>query len=178
MKIIAISGKAQHGKDTTANMLKTALEKNGNTVSIFHNADLLKYLCRQYFGWDGAKDEAGREIMQRIGTDVIRKQDPDFWVNFADSFFALFKDEWDYVLIPDCRFPNEVGCFFDGYGFRKKVHLRVVRSNFVSPLTEKQQQHKSEVALDNTEADIWLHNDGTLEELEEKIKQVAWEVSK
>lgn len=178
MKIISISGKAQHGKDTTAEMLKTSLEKNDHSVLIFHNADLLKYLCRQYFGWDGAKDDTGRELLQRIGTDVVRKKDPGFWSEFTDRFLSLFKDEWEYVLIPDCRFPNELGFMFDGYGITKKTHLRVVRNNFASPLTVEQQQHASEVALDNAEADIWLYNDGTLDELAEKIDQVAWEVSK
>ena len=42
-KVICISAKAQHGKDTTATILKSALEERGNEVLIFHYADLLKY---------------------------------------------------------------------------------------------------------------------------------------
>ena len=42
MKIIAISGKAQHGKDTTAEFLKSELETHGYKVQIAHYADLLK----------------------------------------------------------------------------------------------------------------------------------------
>ncbi len=170
MKIIAISGKAQHGKDTTANMLKASLEKTGQSVLIFHNADLLKHLCRSYFGWNGVKDDTGRALLQRVGTNIVRGRDSDFWVDFAKRFLALFPGEWDYVLIPDSRFPNEV----DWVDF----HLRVVRQNFQSPLSAEQQQHESETALDEFLADIWLYNDGTLQELEDKIQQVAREVMK
>lgn len=170
MKIIAISGKAQHGKDTTATILAKLLEDQGNTVLIFHYSDLLKYLCRTYLGWNGVKDEAGRELLQRIGTDVVRKSDSNFWTDFSRRFLSLLPNEWDYVLIPDCRFPNEVAI--------ADRHLRVVRSNFQSPLSEEQLNHKSETALDQTMADIWLYNDGTLADLEKKIKEVACEVLK
>lgn len=44
VKIIAISGKAQHGKDTTAGFLKSALEADGYKVQVAHYADLLKYI--------------------------------------------------------------------------------------------------------------------------------------
>ena len=60
MKIIAISGKAQHGKDTTAGFLKSTLEADGYKVQVAHYADLLKYICKQFFGWNGQKDDAGR----------------------------------------------------------------------------------------------------------------------
>ena len=48
MKVITISGKAQNGKDTTAGLLKSALEADGYKVLITHYADLLKYICKQF----------------------------------------------------------------------------------------------------------------------------------
>lgn len=103
MKVICISGKAQHGKDTTATMLKEMLEKNGKNVIIAHFADLLKYICKTYFGWDGQKDERGRHILQYVGTDVIRAKSPNYWADFIVNFFSMFQDEWDYVILPDCH---------------------------------------------------------------------------
>ena len=108
MKIICISGKAQHGKDTTADLLKGILEQQGNTVVVYHYADLLKFICKSYFNWNGQKDEYGRTLLQHVGTDVVRSKDPDYWVDFAIKFFNLFEHDWNYVLIPDCRFPNEI----------------------------------------------------------------------
>jgi hypothetical protein len=171
MKIICISGKAQHGKDTSAAKMKELLEAKGKKVLITHNADLLKFMAKNMFGWDGQKDDKGRQILQYIGTDVIRKQRPDYWIDFIISVLELFPNDWDYVLIPDCRFPNEI----DKYKTTQfeATHLRVVRSNFVSPLTEEQQKHASEIALDDVVPDIVLANDGSLDELYAKIAKLV-----
>lgn len=162
MKVILISGKAQHGKDTTAQFLKEALEQKGQRVLIAHYGDLLKYICRTFFDWDGQKDEAGRSLLQRVGTDVVRKQDPTYWADFIGSFLYLFPDEWDFILIPDCRFPNEVDALREEWCFNA-THLRVVRPGFDNGLTPEQQAHPSETALDGIEPDVFFYNVGSLE---------------
>lgn len=167
MKVILISGKAQNGKDTVAGSLHKALIDDGKRVLVTHYADLLKYICRNYFGWDGNKDENGRQMLQYVGTDVIRKQNPTLWVDFVAMILKYFHENWDYVIIPDCRFPNEVSTMIDN-GF-DTIHLRVVRDNFESPLTEEQQKHPSETALDNVEPDFYIKNNGTLDELNKTI---------
>lgn len=169
MEVIAISGKAQHGKDTTASFLKPMLEADGHKVLVAHYADLLKYICRQFFGWNGQKDEAGRHILQYVGTDIIRKKKPNFWVDFLTSIIELFPDEWDYILIPDCRFPNEIEQLKNA-GV-DMMHLRIVRENFKSPLSAEQQQHPSETALDMVEPDYYIKNSGSLQDLQETIAQ-------
>lgn len=163
MKVIAISGHAQNGKDTVASILSEQLVDRGEKVLVAHYADLLKYICRTFFGWDGNKDEHGRHILQYVGTDVIRQKMPDYWVDFIISILDLFSDNWDYVLIPDSRFPNEIDKLKRS-GFDVE-HLRVVRPNFVSPLTAEQQRHPSETALDDVEPDRYIINNGTLEAL-------------
>ena len=84
------------------------MEQDNKRVLICHYADLLKYICKTFFVWDGVKDEKARSLLQRVGTDTIRKQNPDYWVEFISEFLKMFPDEWDYVLIPDARFPNEI----------------------------------------------------------------------
>lgn len=170
MKVILISGKAMHGKDTTAELLREHLSAAGKRVLIAHYADLLKYICRQYFGWDGNKDETGRCLLQRIGTDVVRTKYPDFWVNYMTGFLWLFEEEWDYVLIPDCRFPNEVDRM--KHAFNDTTHIRVVRDGFVSPLTPEQQAHPSETALDGTQPDYVIHNPSNLGDLNAEV--IKW----
>lgn len=169
MKILAISGHAQNGKDTVAGLIKDSLKADGNRVLVAHYADLLKYMCRTFFDWDGNKDEKGRHILQYVGTDIIRKQAPDFWVDFISSVLTYFKENWDYVLIPDTRFPNEIGKLISN-GF-DVVHIRIVRPNFESPLTKEQQSHPSETALDNVNPDFYIYNEGSMEELKVKIKE-------
>ena len=172
MRVICISGKAQNGKDTFCNMLEYNLRQREKKVLKIHYADLLKYLCREYFGWDGQKDEEGRTLLQHVGTDVVRAQCPDYWVDFVAKFVSLFKDEWDYVIIPDTRFPNEIEKWVE-YDI-PVTHIRVVRDGYTSPLNKIQQQHPSETALDNYNADITVHNSGTLELLSMEAHKVAF----
>lgn len=169
MKVILISGKAQNGKDSTAKSINKILVNDGKRVLITHYGDLLKYICRSYFGWNGKKDEKGRQMLQYVGTDIIRQQNPTLWVDFVVMILKYFPNNWDYVIIPDCRFPNEVTAITEN-GF-DTVHLRVVRRNFESPLTEEQQKHPSETALDNIEPDYYIANNGTLHDLDETIKK-------
>lgn len=169
MKVILISGKAQNGKDTTASILKQTLVDNGDRVLITHYAGLLKYICTNYFGWDGKKDDKGRQMLQYVGTDVIRKQNPTLWVDFVAMILKYFKGNWDYVIIPDCRFPNEITRMIEA-GF-DTIHLRVHRPNFESPLTQEQQNHPSETALDDFGADVYIENDSTLTDLKYKIRK-------
>lgn len=171
MRVILISGKAQNGKDTTAFMMKAELESSGSRVLLVHYADLLKYICRSFFGWDGEKDDYGRSLLQRVGTDVIRAKDPDYWVRFIAQILTLFQSEWDYVLIPDCRFPNEIDFLTDA-GF-DVLHLRVVREQFTSTLSAEQQKHPSETALDHRHPDAYIHNSGSLEELYDEVRSIV-----
>ena len=163
MKIVAISGHAQHGKDTTAAILKDTLEQNGHRVLVAHFGDLVKYICTTFFAWDGKKDEKGRSLLQKIGTDVIRTRDCDFWMRFIRNVVEFFPDEWDYVIIPDARFPNEIE------GLRAHaldvIHLRVNRPGFDNGLTEEQRNHPSETALDHYKPDWLICNYGTFDDL-------------
>lgn len=160
---ICISGKAQNGKDTSAEIFKNELVARGHSVLVIHQADLLKYICKAFFNWNGEKDEAGRTLLQQVGTNVIRKVEPDFWVNFIAKVTGFFKDTWDYIIIPDTRFPNELEKLKadDANVF----HVRVIRKNFKSPLTEEQQRHPSETSLDGVESDFTLVNDKGIDDL-------------
>lgn len=108
--------------------------------------------------------------MQKVGTDAIRTKRPDYWVSFISDIMEFFPGEWDYVLIPDCRFPNEVD-YIKNAGF-DAVHLRIVREGFVSPLTPKQQAHSSETALDDVQADYYITNNGSLKDLQNSV--IEW----
>jgi hypothetical protein len=170
MIVINFAGKAQAGKDTSCSILKSKLEQLGNKVLILHFADYLKHLCRQYFTWNGVKDDPGREILQVIGTDKVRNRNPDFWVNTVIEFLKVFQKDYDYFLIGDCRFPNEILKLrkegFDTFA------VRVNRPNYDNGLTEQQKQHISETALDNFVFDYQIENDKDgLKNLENRIDE-------
>lgn len=155
MKIITISAKAGGGKDFCANLIKQKLESKGDKVLITHYADLLKYICKTFFGWDGKKNMEGRTLLQYVGTDVIRQKNPNYWINFLIGIFNLFPDEWDYVVIPDTRFPNENDLMKEYFDV---ITIRVTRPNFDNGLTKEQKNHESEIALDDYEFDYRIIN--------------------
>ena len=169
MKIIAISGKAQHGKDTLAGEMKKILQSKYYRVLIIHYGDLLKYICEKFFDWDGKKDDVGRSLLQQVGTEKIRSQEPDFWVAFVTKILRFFPDQWDYVLIPDARFPNEITYLRDN-GF-DVTHIRIHRP-IDNKLTEAQKKHPSETALDDFPVDIHIKNDGTIADLAKKAEDI------
>jgi hypothetical protein len=174
--VVTIGGPAQNGKDTTAGILKARLEQPdmNKKVLLIHHADLLKDMAKSLFGWDGKKDEKGRTLLQYMGTDVVRKKRPDYWVEHILSLLDLFDEEWDFVLIPDSRFPNEIDAYKDaGYNTR---YVRVVRPGYDNGLTPEQLAHPSETALNNYPTDIVVVNDGNLEQLTIKVDSLAKEL--
>ena len=177
MEIITISGKARHGKDFTANIMKDKLEQDNKRVLIAHFGDLVKYTVKTFFGWNGKKDEEGRTKLQYIGTDVIRKQKPNYWVDFIVSILKMFPNEWDYVIIPDARFPNEIDTF-KNEGFNITT-VRVIRPNFDSDLTVEQMQHISETALDDyNDYDFKIINDKSEVELYNNTLDILKKIEK
>ena len=173
MRLICISGKAQHGKDTVANMMGALFQSQGYSVLILHYADLLKHICKDYFYWDGKKDAHGRQLLQQIGTDVIRRKDKDFWVRFVSDFLSFFPRRWDYVIIPDCRFPNEIE-YHRNRGLDVE-HVRVIRPNFDNGMIDGQKAHVSETALDDYPVDRLIVNDGAIFDLATKVGEMFGE---
>ncbi len=166
MKVILISGKAQHGKDSFANILKEKLEKKEHRVLIAHFGDLVKFVCEKYFNWDGLKCQKGRALLQKIGGDVVRLKKPNFWVRFVKDVLYMFEDEWDYVLIADCRYANEV-TWNEEYDI---TTVRVKRLNFESELTEEQKNHSSETELDDYNFDCYIESESGLDNLEIQVE--------
>lgn len=169
-RVVLISGHAQSGKDTTANIMARQLREAGESVLITHYADLLKYVCKTFFEWNGKKDEYGRSLLQFVGTNIVRKQQPDFWADFLASMISFFKPMWDWVIIPDARFPNEIECMYDK-GLRV-THVRIERENHNNGLTMEQAKHESETALDDYMPDYLINNEGDISELEESVRTV------
>ena len=109
--------------------------------------------------WDGLTP---RKILQLLGTEAGREIiHPNIWVN---SLFADYTTDSNWV-ITDVRFPNEAQAIKDRGG----IVIRIERPGGESHCGGA---HASETALDDYDFDIVINNDGTIEELIDKVKQL------
>jgi len=167
MAIILISGKAGCGKDTAADHIVDVLNKNNQKTMKIAFANHLKYLAKQYFGWNGEKDAAGRSLLQTLGTDLIRNQyNEDFWVDNVADIIEIAKNFFDYqhFIISDWRFINEVNFIETIFGYLKIIKVRIERPQYDKILNEEQEKHPSENDLDGFNFDYILINNGSLED--------------
>lgn len=154
-QIILISGKASNGKTTFAEFVKQRLEVYGERVCIMRYAQYLKFILSTYYRWDGKdKSPYWRGLLQELGTERIRLKmnRPLFHAQRICEDIEIVQNDFDYVLLDDTRFKNEID-FPKAYFPDKVSTLRIVRNNFVSPLTPEQQLHPSEIDLDNVAMD-------------------------
>jgi len=161
MVIILVSGKAESGKDTFAELLKAYILKKSpeKVVLTPHFAGYVKFIAKEYFGWDGNKDEAGRSLLQYVG-ETARREQPTFWIDAVMDTLSIFGDGVDVAIIPDCRYKNELGLFKEqeSYSGNSIFSVRVTRPDYENRLTEEQRQHISEVDLDDAVFDINISN--------------------
>ncbi len=117
-----------------------------------------------------------RFLLQFIGTNLLRNQlHPEIWVNALMSEYKLYKETKPFVnstlkdedcpnwIITDMRFLNEM----EAVKKKDGITIRVNRN-----LEESKDQHESETELDNAEFDYVIDNNGTIEELIEKVKEI------
>lgn len=170
MKIIGLSGYAQSGKDTTAEILA---ELGYERIAF---ADILRdflYAMNpriwegqrvqntvDQIGWDQAKvayDSEIRGLLQRLGTDAGRKYlGENVWV---DAALKGLEPDGLYV-VTDCRFVNEA----DGIRKRTGKVYRIHRQG-VGPIND----HISERGLDDYDFDGYLFNNGTVAEFKDQV---------
>jgi hypothetical protein len=135
-----------------------------------------------------------REFLQKLGTEAMRDGlHTNVWVNalFADYKLipAKYEDlkegqdiltkEWKFPnwIITDLRFPNEM----DGVKEKGGITIKVVRPclecggtgyHKMSCSKQYQMEHISEIALDGAKFDYEIINDGTIEDLIEKVRTI------
>lgn len=166
--LVGISGKAQAGKDTLAAMVATQLQFKKRVVRIGF-ADALKEECARVYGWNGAKDEAGRALLQRVGVER-REQDPLYWVKRA---FEKMTDPDTLYVVPDVRFKNEAEAIRakSGEVWRVDRFDPTTMKPFDNGLAADAKLHVSETELDRYMFDVYFLND-TLDSLRAQVREV------
>jgi dephospho-CoA kinase len=168
MLIIAITAEKESGKTTVCKKLQELFERDTQKVAICSFAGPLKRLAKS-LGWNGEKDEKGRTILQRLGTDVCRNIDDQYWLKrMQEQLNQANLESVDVVLIDDLRFLNEYA-FLQNIGalpfklIRKKTFRQWLKSLFTP-------KHISEKQIAKMPTENIIKNDGTLEQLLSKIE--------
>jgi len=192
MSIIAINGKIGSGKDTVGSFIQqintdrnwqikkfagklkeVASILSGVSVDRFEDQEFKKQDMNSCWGM------TYRDFLQKIGTEAMRNGlHENVWVNALFSEYIVLDDTKrasmgnviDYSdcsfpdwIITDLRFANE----FDSVKQRRGITVRVTRPGLTF------NNHISETALDNFQFDYEIVNDGTLEDLYEKVKKLC-----
>jgi len=109
-----------------------------------------------------------RRLWQRFGTDVMRAEQDDYWIQKAKD--DLLKSGHDRVVFTDCRFPNEAEMIYDlGEWTYSSLHESSVWQIVRPGVEHKDGEHASEQNVGLMGEEITIHNDGTLEELAEPV---------
>ena len=112
-----------------------------------------------------------RLLLQLLGTKCGRNIiHPNIWVNsLMSEYFCVQSDlapngiDCPNWIITDMRFLNEM----EAVKKRGGITIRINRN-----LEESKDQHESETELDNVEFDYVIDNNGTIEELIEKVREI------
>ena len=171
--IYLFTGKAQSGKNYIARELNKALTSEHKTVLELSFAYKLKSFISTLFDmpiedvdkWKlneqpfTANGTTMREILQRFGTDIMRKHvDKDYWIKFVAT--RIVNTDYNYYLITDYRFPNELDVIdyiklYDLYNLTD-YNVKVVK--VINNSTIKSSRHESELLTDVIDADIVIDN--------------------
>jgi hypothetical protein len=132
-----------------------------------------------------------RDLIQLIGTDLFRNQlHPLVWINATMAEYQPISGTMDVRksretlpnwVITDMRFPNELEAVKSRGGITIRVNNPWIRFSDGSyrakskMLGDFDNEHESETALDDYEFDYVIDNNGTIEELIIKIKDILIE---
>lgn len=174
--IYIICGKARVGKDTVTNCIKSAYEAKGKSGVSVAYATHIKNYAKTIINWDGKDETKPRELLQILGTEVIRQQiDQSFFVNRMTEDIKVYAYFFDAIIISDARYADEIDVIKSR--FSKAISIHVTRPNFTNELTDTQKKHLSETGLDHyTNYDYVISNDGSIADLEDKVKKIIMEV--
>lgn len=175
-EIYIFAGKARAGKDTSADILKKYYEQNNKKVIILQYSFYLKEYAKKITGWDGSDENKPRQLLIDLGTGLIRKQiNRNFFVDRMIQDIEIYSYYFDVIIISDARLVEELD--YPKTKMKNVKLINIVRPNYDNGLTEEQKQSLTESALNNYENyDYKLINDGTIEDLENKIINMLGEM--
>lgn len=165
--IIVVNGAPRAGKDTFCEMVQKIMEERVGPYScrIISTVDLVKEVAK-FCGWNGQKTPKDRKFLSDL-KDILTQWNDIPYKDIIDSYkgckeiwkqFGYNEEKCLYFIM--CREPKEIQKFVDRIGARTLI----VRNFNVEELP---QSNHADTDIFNYKYDIYIYNNGTLEELEE-----------
>ncbi|KPC89283.1 hypothetical protein ADL35_02250 [Streptomyces sp. NRRL WC-3753] len=182
--LVGLAGFARSGKDAAAqtlieggwrrdafaDRLKTFLYRQNPLVTTFPDAPPVRLAnLVNAIGWDEAKERYPevRRLLHATGTDAGRATlGENVWI---DALFNDYEPEREALVVSDVRFPNEARAVQGRGG----VVIWIDRPGVGPARDEHGRPYSSEVALANWKFDATLSNDGTLDDLRDRLLGVT-----
>jgi hypothetical protein len=188
---IAITGKANSGKNTVSKLLTASLLAKSKYRTDAHYiafADPIKKMIRLSFpqvprkwlygsskyrteiipgAFKDGKPLTVRQLLIDLGNDFGRKYKSDLWIcNFDHSLAKLEKKNPAAIIVTDCRFRNE----FDHLKELGFCQIRLLRDSHtkINDISETNQD-----TIRDDEYDFVIHNNDTLESLKARVQEIT-----
>jgi AAA+ ATPase superfamily predicted ATPase len=176
VNIILISGKSNSGKGTVAKKIEEILNNQSKHIIRCSLSTYIREIAKEDYFWDGIDTLESRKFMAesyRIGTEFYP--------------YHMARRVWERDIIPyankdtiaiveSLREKVNYDYFLDLYLNTDKINslitVRVVRPNFNILQNEEMENHVSESDLDSFPFDYVIENSGTVEELDNKLKEL------
>jgi hypothetical protein len=179
--VIAFAGNVGCGKDTAANFLPHAhrlafaepLKKAAKILFNFTDAQLYDEVEKERI--DERWGETPREILQWLGTDILRKRYPGFFINHMKMRIEeAIKNGVTLVAVTDCRFKDEAESIRKL--FEEEAESIKKGAGFVVKITRpgaprtKHNKHESENGIPDSLANYFVRNCSVSSETPPDIK--------
>ena len=150
MKIFIVNGSNTVGKNNFVKFFSSNI--NSGILYEVSTVDIIKKVCKKYFGWDGKKDNKSRKFLSDI---------KKLWMEYNDGPFLttlskINKINPDYVFIY-CREPIEIKKFKDYY-----------KDDLITILIKRDDRvvadNSSDMNVGSYNYDYYIYNNGNKEE--------------
>lgn len=178
--LLGIHGRKNSGKDTVATLISIIASEKGMYCSIYHYATTLKLAATDLFGvgiepfYDQTLKETPiehlgmtpRQIMTTLHDVLVPAFGEDLFVAPVRRKYQQWQEECGkgFFVVADVRYEGRETDWIRNAG-GKIIH--VIRSG----VSDIPATHSSEQGIPPREGDIILHNDGTIQDLEDEVRE-------
>ena len=172
--LIAFAGPIGVGKSEAAKMVKGAIIMSFATPLKNAAKELFGFTTQQLYTLEGKQEVdprwgvTPREMLHWLGTDVMRKRFPGFWVKRMEYALQDINSP-GHIVIDDCRFPDEAAMVRRLGGTVVHVHGRQPKIEVDTRTVE----HEAEKPLEIFSGDLSLDNSGDLTLLKRRVAELV-----